>query len=83
MSTKYKTIIPSTNKIRRGKSIKVVSLKITRKIPISAGPINAAAFPNVLNNPNSYGSYNLVIIGSKNRPINWVNIGTNDNVITS
>ena len=36
--------MPSTNKTNRGKSMKDVSLNITRKIPISAGPINAAAF---------------------------------------
>ena len=43
--------MPITNKTNKGKSIKDVSLNITRKRPISAGPINAAAFPKVLNNP--------------------------------
>ena len=48
VSTKYKTINPRTNKIKIGRSITIVFLKIAKKIPTSAGPIKAPAFQKVL-----------------------------------
>ena len=61
VSTKYKTINPRTNKIKIGRSITIVFLKIAKKIPTSAGHIKAPAFPKVLKIPKNSPAFSAGI----------------------
>ena len=50
-----------------------MSLKTAKNIPISAGPINAAAFPKVLNKPkNAPALSDGINLANKLRELPWI-----------